>query len=201
MLGLARLHNWARLHPMATAITVFEGSLVIDENLEQSVKVKSDLQRLGMEFPKRLTVRVSTRLREVGRSLAGLSFKHVQNPDGLSGDWFELDSNDQVSVSFSMSWLWIIRPLGNRQEKIFNKGWRAYLERLETVLSQHKISYLQAEDQNLVLRVQSPRAMARLTSEILTLLEDKENPPWPCQYMAVEMGDQAFGPDFAIKVR
>jgi tetratricopeptide (TPR) repeat protein len=201
MLGLARLHNWARLHPMATAITVFEGSLVVDENLEQSVKVKSDLQRLCMEFPKRLTVRVSARLREVGRSLAGLAFKHVQNPDGLAGDWFELDSNDQASVAFSMSWLWVIRPLGNRQEKIFTKGWRAYLERLEAVFTQNKISYLQAEDQNLVLRVQSPRAMARLTAEILAMLDDKENPPWPCQYMAVEMGDQAFGPDFASKVR
>ncbi len=201
MLGLARLHNWARLHPMATAITVFEASLVVDEHLEQSLKVKSEMQRLCAEFPKRLTVRVSARLREVGRSLAGLSFKHVQNPDGLAGDWFELDANDQVSVSFSMSWLWVIRPQGVRQDKLFSKGWRGYFERLETVLSQLKISYLHAEDQNVVLRVQSPRAMARLTQELLTLLEDRENPPWPCQYMAVEAGDQAFSPDFASKVR
>ena len=55
MLGLARLHNWARLHPMATAITVFEGSLVVDEHLEQSVKVKAEMQRLCAEFPKRRT--------------------------------------------------------------------------------------------------------------------------------------------------
>ena len=201
MLGLARLHNWARLHPMATAITVFEGSLVIDERLEQSLKVKSEMQSLCTEFPKRLTVRVSARLREVGRSLAGLSFKHVQNPDGLAGDWFELDANDQVSVSYSMSWLWVIRPQGNRQDKTFSKGWRAYLERLEAVFSQLKVSYLQAEDQNLVLRAQSPRVMARLTAEILTMIDDKDRPVWPCQYMAVEMGDQSFGPDFAAKVR
>ena len=201
MLGLARLHNWARLHPMATAITVFEGSLVIDERLEQSLKVKSEMQSLCIEFPKRLTVRVSARLREVGRSLAGLSFKHVQNPDGLAGDWFELDANDQVSVSYSMSWLWVIRPQGNRQDKTFSKGWRAYLERLEAVFSQLKVSYLQAEDQNLVLRAQSPRVMARLTAEILTMIDDKDRPVWPCQYMAVEMGDQSFGPDFAAKVR
>lgn len=201
MLGLARLHNWARLHPMATAITVFEGSLVIDERLEQSLKVKSEMQSLCTEFPKRLTVRVSARLREAGRSLAGLSFKHVQNPDGLAGDWYELDANDQVSVSYSMSWLWVIRPQGNRQDKTFSKGWRAYLERLEAVFSQLKVSYLQAEDQNLVLRAQSPRVMARLTAEILAMIDDKERPVWPCQYMAVEMGDQSFGPDFAAKVR
>lgn len=201
MLGLARLHNWARLHPMATAITVFEGSLVVDEHLEQSVKVKAEMQRLCAEFPKRLTVRVSARLREVGRSLAGLSFKHVQNPDGLTGDWFELDANDQVSVSFSMSWLWVIRPQGVRQDKIFTKGWRNYLERLEAIFSPLKISYLHAEDQNLVLRVQSPRAMARLTADILAMIEDKDNPPWPCQYLAVEMGDQSFSPEFAAKVR
>mgnify|MGYP003584973471 CR=1 FL=1 len=201
MLGLARLHNWARLHPMATAITVFEATLVVDEHLEQAIKVKSELQRLCTEFPKRLTVRVSARLREVGRSLAGLSFKHVQNPDGMAGDWFELDANDQVSVSFSMSWLWVVRPVGARQDKAFAKGWRAYLERLEAIFSQLKVSYLHAEDQNLVLRVQSPRSMARLTADILAMIEDKENPAWPCQYMAVEMGDQSFSPDFAAKVR
>ncbi len=201
MLGLARLHNWARLHPMATAMTVFEAGLVVDERLEQSLKVKSELQALCAEFPKRLTVRVSARLREIGRSLAGLSFRHVQNPDGLTGDWFELEANDQVSVSFGMSWLWVIRPQGSRQDKIFAKGWRAYLERLEAVFSQLKISYLQAEDQNVVLRVQSPRAMARLTAEILAMVDDKERPVWPCQYMAVETGDQSFSPDFAARVR
>lgn len=201
MLGLARLHNWARLHPMATAITVFEGSLVVDDKLTQSLKVKSELQALCTEFPKRLIVRVSARLRELGRTLTGLSFKHVQNPDGLVGDWYELESSEQVSVAYRLNWLWIIRPQGNRQDRIFVKGWRAYFERLEATLRQNKISYLHAEDQNLVLRVTTPRAMARLTTEILTLIEDKTAPPWPCQYMAVEMGDQSFSPDLAGKLR
>jgi len=201
MLGLARLHTWARLHPMATAISVFEGSLVVDDKLGQSIKVKSELQSLCAEFPKRLIVRVSARLRELGRSLAGLSFKHVQNPDGLAGEWFELEASEQVSVAYSTSWLWVIRPQGSRQDKIFSKGWRAYFERLEAIFSQHKISYLHAEDQSLVLRVTSPRTMARLTAEILSMIEDKQNPVWPCQYMAVEMGDQSFSPDFAGKVR
>ena len=201
MLGLARLHNWARLHPMSTAITVFDGSLVVDEQLTQSLKVKSELQALCTEFPKRLIVRVSARLREVGRTLTGLSFRHVQNPDGLAGDWFELESSEQVSVAYRLNWLWIIRPQGNRQDRIFVKGWRSYFERLEAILSQNKISYLHAEDQNLVLRVTTPRVMARLTTEILTLIEDKEVPPWPCKYMAVEMGDQSFSPDLAGKLR
>ena len=43
LLGLGRLHNWARLHPMASAITVFEASLVVDEKLAQSLKVNGDL--------------------------------------------------------------------------------------------------------------------------------------------------------------
>lgn len=201
LLGLGRLHNWARLHPMASAITVFEASLVVDEKLEQSLKVKADLQRLCVEFPKRLVVRVSPRLRELGRALTGLAFKHVQNPDGLIGEWFELESSDQVTVAYSMNWLWVIRPEGSRQDRVFTKGWRAYFERLDAIFSQHKISYLQAEDMNLVLRVTTPRTMARLVTEILSMIEDKETSCWPCKYLAVEMGDQSFSPDFPAKVR
>ncbi len=201
MLGLARLYNWARLHPMSTAVTVFEGSLMVDDKLEQALKVKSDLHSLGVEYPKRLIVRVSARLRELGRTLTGLSFKHVQNPDGLVGDWFELEGSEQVSVSFKLNWLWVIRPQGSRQDKTFTKGWRAYFDRLEAIFQQYKVSYLQAEDQNLVLRVTSPRVMAALTAELLTMIESKEMPAWPCKYMAVEMGDQSFAPEFASKVR
>jgi tetratricopeptide (TPR) repeat protein len=201
MLGLARLYNWARLHPMTTAVTVFEGSLLVDDKLGQTLKVKSDLHALGVEYPRRLVVRVSTRMRELGRTLTGLSFKHVQNPDGLVGDWFELEGSEQVSVSYKLSWLWIIRPQGARQEKTFSKGWRAYFDRLEAVFQQYKVSFLQAEDYNLVLRVTSHRVMAGLTAELLSMIEDKQRPAWPCKYMAVEMGDQSFAPEFASKAR
>lgn len=201
MLGLARLYNWARLHPMATSVTVFEGSLIVDDKLGQSLKVKSELHSLCVEFPKRLVVRVSARMRELGRTLTGLSFKQVQNPDGLLGDWFELEGSEQVSVSYKLNWLWVIRPQGTRQDKTFTKGWRAYYDRLEAIFQQYKVSYLLAEDLNLVLRVTSPRVMGALTSELLGMIDDKENPAWPCKYMAVEMGDQPFTPDFASKVR
>lgn len=43
--------------------------------------------------------------------------------------------------------------------------------------------------------------MAGLTAELLSMIEDKQAPAWPCKYMAVEMGDQSFSPDFASKVR
>jgi len=125
----------------------------------------------------------------------------VQNPDGLAGEWFELEGSEQVSVSYKLNWLWVIRPLGARQDKTFTKGWRAYYDRLEAIFQQYKVSYLLAEDQNLVLRVASPRVMGALTSELLAMIEDQGAPAWPCKYMAVEMGDQPFTPEFASKVR
>lgn len=201
LLGLTRLHNWARLHPVPTSITVFEGSLAVDGKLGQSLKVKSDLQALRLDFSRRLVVRVSPRLREAGRSLAGLSFRHVNNPDSLAGDWYELEGSDQVSVSYGLAWLWVIRPQGSRQDKLFAKGWRSYFERLEALFTQNKISYLHAEDQTVVLRITSVRTMARLTADLLAILEDTAAQPWSCQYMAVEMGDYSFSPDFPFKVR
>lgn len=201
LLGLARLHNWARLQPMPTAITVFEGSLAVDEKLGQSLKVKSEMHQLCVEYPKRLVVRVSPRLRELARPLAGLSFRHMLNPEGLAGEWFELEGSDQVSVSYSLSWLWVIRPLGSRQDKVFSKGWRAYFERLEAIITQQKISYIQAEDHTLVLRIGSLRTMFKMVTEILSMIGNKQSPAWPCQYVAMDMGDNSFSPDFPVKIR
>jgi len=111
----------------------------------------------------------------------------VQNPDGLAGEWFELEGSEQVSVSYKLNWLWVIRPLGARQDKTFTKGWRAYFDRLEAIFQQYKVSYLLAEDQNLVLRVASLRVMGALTSELLAMIEDKGLRPglastWPWRW-------------------
>ena len=201
MLGLARLHNWGRLHPMPTSITVFEASLIVDEDLNQSLKVKAEAQNLCAEFSKKLTIRVVPRLRELARTMPGISFKQVQSPDGLAGEWFELEGNEQVGVIHKLAWLWLIRPLGNRQDKAFIKGWRLYFDRLEAIFNQNKISYLHGDDQTLVLRITSVRALAKLVDDLMVLMGDRGSATWPCQYMAVEMGDNLFAPDFPTKVR
>lgn len=200
MIGLARLHNWARLNPIAAAVTVFECSLIVGEAFERSLSVKAELSNLEVGFPKRLVVRVTSHLRELGRSMTGVSFKQSQNLDGLAGKWFDLESSEQLTVSTSTNWLWLIRPIGTRQDKIFTKGWRSYFERIEPLLTQNKVVYQHGEDHVLMLKISSLRTLARLILEIMTLVGSADVQVWPCEYLIMELDSHSFTPDFPKKM-
>lgn len=199
--GLARLYSWARLQPMPIAVTVLEAGLTIHEHLGQSISVKKEMSDLSVEQAKRLTVRVSPRVRDLAKDFSGLAFRGTANPDGLTGEWFELEASEHSSSCASKCWLWIIRPQGDRKDKGFLKGWRAYFDRLEAFFNQNKVSYLHAENQTLVLRVCSQRNMARFARELLLALKNREDEPWPCQYLGIELGDNTFTTELVSKYR
>lgn len=199
--GLGKLHNWARLHPMSTAITVFESSLAIDDHLQQSIRLPSNLLTLCVEYPKRLVIHVSDKLRELSRSMTNLIFKQVQTPRGFTGEWFELEGGELDPNAYTQSWLWLIRPQKGHQDKAFVKGWKNYGDRLEALFHQLKIPYLKTEDQALVLKISSVRILDQFINKLFEFLGDTQNLAWPCQYMGLEIGSHSFSTEFPSKVR
>lgn len=200
MIGLARLHSWARLNPISAAVTVFECSLIVGEKFDQSLAVKTELTKLEIGFSKRLTVRVTAQLREMGRGMTGIGFKQTPLLDGLIGKWFDLEPSEQISVSTSTNWLWLIRPIGTRQDKVFTKGWRVFFDRIEPMLVQNKVVYQHGEDHVLMLKISSLRTLARLIVEMMTLAGSKDAHVWPCEYVIMEMDLNSFTPDFPRKM-
>ncbi|HCF04978.1 MAG TPA: hypothetical protein DEU72_01870 [Desulfomicrobiaceae bacterium] len=201
LFGLIRLHNWSRLHAASTALIVFDASLVVDENLSQSINIKPEFTGISFDFPKRMLIRVNARLRDQGRSLPGVAFKQTASTDGLPGEWFDLGASDQLTPTVNLQWLGLIRPLGPREDKQTGKGWRAHFERLEPILSKNKVAYLQGEDLALVLRISSLEKMRSVLFDILALLEDNQQALWPCVYLFVESTDLSFAPDLPRRIR
>ncbi len=201
LFGLIRLHNWSRLHAASTALIVFDASLVVDENLSQSLNVKPELANLTYEFPKRMIIRVNARLRDQGRNLPGVAFKQTVATDGLPGEWYDLGASEQLTPTVNLQWLGLIRPLGNREDKRTGKGWRDYLERLDPILSKNKVAHLQGEDMALVLRISSLEKMRAVLFDLLGILEDNQNVLWPCLYLFVESADANFAPDLPRRLR
>ena len=201
LFGLIRLHNWSRLHAASTALIVFDASLVVDENLSQSLNVKPEMAALQFDFPRRMLIRVSSRLREQGRNLPGIAFKQCPSTDGLPGEWFDLGASEQLTPTVNLQWLGLVRPLGSRDDKRTGKGWRDHFERLEPVLSKNKVAYLQGEDLSLVLRISSLEKMRAVLFELLGMLEDNQSGVWPCVYLFVESTDFNFAPDFPRRIR
>lgn len=201
LFGLIRLHNWSRLHAASTALIVFDASLVVDENLSQSLNVKPELARLTFDFPKRMLIRVNARLREQGRNLPGVAFKQIASADGLPGEWYDLGASEQLTPTVNLQWLGLIRPLGPRDDKRTGKGWRDHLERLDPILSKNKVAHLQGEDMSLVLRISSLEKMRSVLFDILAILEDNQAGLWPCVYLFVEATDLNFAPDLPRRIR
>lgn len=201
MVGLARLHNWARLNPIAAAVTVFECSLIVGEKFSSSLSVKEELSKLEIGFAKRLSIRVTGQLRELGRNMPGIGFKQAQMLDGLVGKWFDLESNEQVSVSSTLNWIWLIRPIGTRQDKVFTKGWRSFFDRIEPILAQNKIVYQHGDDHVLMLRISALRTLARLIVDVMAVAGSPTEQVWPCQYLIMNMEGHPFSPDLPRKMQ
>lgn len=198
--GLARLYNWARLNPIAATIIVFECSLIVSKKFEHSLAIKSEFSTLEVGFSKRLAVRVSAHLRELGRGMTGLSFKQVQFLDGLQGSWFDLEPSEQVSVAPSTNWVWLVRPVGPSSDKVFVKGWRSFIEQLEPSLAQNKVVLQQGENHVLMLKISSLRTLARLIMEIMSLLSDPNAVIWPCQHLIMGLDGPSLSADFSRKI-
>lgn len=199
LLGLARLQNWARLHPIDTNILLFDASLVVDDALKASLSIREEFSKLSMEFPKRMNIKVCTKVREAGRILPAVIFRQSVLLEGLPGEWFDLEASEQISMNTGRQWLFLIRPVGARSDKAFSKGWRAFFDRLEGLFVQNKVSFLHGEDHSLVLKLTSPRQLAKFVYELLVMIVDRSGAGWPCIYAGVEQGDMAFAPDFPKK--
>lgn len=196
--GLSQLHNWHRVHSLATTIVVFEASLMIDEHLQQSLRLPPDLASACAPAPRTLAIYIREKLRSQSQNITSVVFKPTQPPQGLGGQWFTLEASDQDTKVQTQHWLWLIRPQKSREDKTFIKGWQNYAQVLQGLFHELKITYLQGEDHSLILKITQVRIMEQLTLRLLALLAD--NPPWPCQYLALEMGHHAFSPDLPSKI-
>lgn len=124
---VARLEIWARLNPMAVFMQIMPATLLVDYNLDLSLKVADEFTSQEVVQPKEFEVLVHPQLGEDVRTIAGLNLEDVRTPTGISkSGWQALVPDQGLGYDSLQSWYFIMIPVGNPSDKEFIKGWRSF---------------------------------------------------------------------------
>lgn len=126
----ARLEIWAKLNPMAVFMQIMPATLLVDYNLDLSLKVADEFTAQEVALPKEFEVLIHPQLNENIKRIAGLNLDDMRTPTGISrSGWLSLVPDQGLGYDSLQSWYFIMIPVGNPSDKDFIKGWRAFFPR------------------------------------------------------------------------
>ncbi|NCC24071.1 MAG: tetratricopeptide repeat protein [Deltaproteobacteria bacterium] len=199
--GLARLYKWSKLQRMSLFMAAFSGKLLVDRELGCGLSIDNDLLSLTAPYPKRFEVWVSEKVRDGAVSFPGIELERVQSVELSAGKWMRLKADESLSYDSTMSWIFVVRPLGNPSERSFIEGWKRYHGQLRQLIGQLKVSFLYTDDFFLLVYLENDRTLRQWCFHLLQLnmASRAEGGVWPCVMAGFQKGAQNLGADFPRK--
>lgn len=203
---VARLEIWARLNPMAVFMQIMPATLLVDYNLDLSLKVADEFTSQEVVQPKEFEVLVHPQLGEDVRTIAGLNLEDVRTPTGISkSGWQALVPDQGLGYDSLQSWYFIMIPVGNPSDKEFIKGWRSFFSEIQVLMQRLGIQYI-TSDVKVILPISSLSLLRTFLKELLSLITKVRNDEgdevfyWPSVMATVPQMDMSFNDDILRKV-
>ncbi|WP_462326767.1 tetratricopeptide repeat protein [Desulfobaculum sp.] len=204
-LAMGRLQVWATLNVLPVFIQVMPTSMQVGFQLEQALSIPSDLFGQQTMPPDDFQVLVHPDLRAVVESIPGITLEdYDRNITGMAAaSWKLLHGDPRIGFKSSLGWYFILKPLGNPQDKKFMEGWRAYFAEVEGILKRLKLKYI-IKDEFLIFSLENFGALKTWCKEILNLVQQvKSNDDlayWPTVMAAVDKAGYQFNEELPKKV-
>ncbi|MDR2696598.1 MAG: tetratricopeptide repeat protein, partial [Deltaproteobacteria bacterium] len=203
LLALARLSVWAKFNNIRVSIVVFPAKLVFGNKREFGLAVETLLSNQSLLAAQNLDIWLHPKLREYGESIPGLTFEAKNLLPGMAKiSWTGLSADPRLPYTSSQGWYAIVRPLGNPLDKLFQAGWRAMYDALETAIKQHKLKYLLHE--NVVsVQIENLHQLRHFLREFFRMFKqakDGQHDYWPCVCAVVDRKGLNFNAELIGKV-
>ncbi|WP_415716639.1 hypothetical protein [Maridesulfovibrio sp.] len=204
---VARLEIWARLNPMPVFIQVMPATLLVDYNLNLSLKVDDEFTNQETSLPTEFELIVHPKLADSVKTIAGLNLEDVRTPTGISkSGWLSLVADQGLGYDSLQSWYFIMIPVGNPSDKEFIKGWRSFFSEVQVMLQKLGIQYITSEVK-VILPITSFSLLRTFLRELLMLInrvrssEEGENISyWPSVMALVPQMNMSFNDEVIRKV-
>ncbi|MDL2317077.1 tetratricopeptide repeat protein [Desulfovibrio sp. OttesenSCG-928-A18] len=190
LLAAARLGVWARFNTLALLMEIFPARLQTGRTGGKNLIFDENLWRQQLPPPHDFRIVVHASLGPVVEASPGLSLNPAESPEGMDRAlWPALEIDARLPYQSPLSWLVMLRPVGNVQDKNFMIGWREFFSQVEAVLQRNKIRF-SVHDLFLMFPLESLRQLKTWCREFLLLVErlKQENPEayWPCVTAVVD---------------
>ncbi len=204
--ALARLRIWAKLNSMTVFCQVIPVTFQVAYDLTPSLSVPAEFGRQEAEVPDDFEIWIHPKMKETVLEVRGLELKPVAMVPGLaSGPWLLLSADQGLDYESSLSWYYIIKPLGKMGEKQRILGWRNFFSELETVISRVGLKFItDPGDGTVIIPLDNIRLLRTWCGEVLNLirtLKDGEGEHyWPCVMATMRQGDLPLNKDLLGRV-
>ena len=204
---VARLEIWARLNPMPVYIQVMPATLLVDYNLDLSLKVDGEFTTQETALPTEFEILIHPKLSDTVKAIAGLNLEDVRTPTGISkSGWLALVPDQGLGYDSLQNWYFILIPVGNPSDKEFIKGWRSFFSEVQVMLQKLGIQYI-TSDVKVILPIASFSLLRTFLRELLMLInrvrnsdQSEEVTYWPSVMALVPQMNMSFNDEVIRKV-
>lgn len=204
---VARLEIWARLNPMPVFMQVMPATLLVDYNLNLSLKVDDEFTNQETALPTEFELIIHPKLADSVKAIAGLNLEDVRTPTGISkSGWLSLVPDQGLGYDSLQNWYFIMIPVGNPSDKEFIKGWRSFFSEVQVMLQKLGIQYITSEVK-VILPIASFSLLRTFLRELLMLIsrirnseEGEEVSYWPSVMALVPQRNMSFNDEVIRKV-
>jgi tetratricopeptide (TPR) repeat protein len=203
--ALARLQVWARLNPMSVFCQVLPVTFLVGYGLEISVSAPTEFARQQVDPPDEFEVWIHPKLKESVASVTGLDLVQAGSVPGLaSAGWMRLAADSGLDYESTLSWFFVIKPLGRMGDKESIIGWRDFFSEVQGLLQRMTLKYVtDIKDGFVVIPLDNFRTLRTFCQEMLNLVQAAKaagKSYWPCVMVAVPQKGLPFSTDLPRKV-
>lgn len=198
--ALARLHVWGRVNALPVFVEVFPASILISPKFEKSLSMSVELSRQNVSPAERLDILVHPNLKGQLALIPGLSCTPAKPAMGIARAAFEtLDADPGLAYESGLSWLCVIRPLGDPLSRETAGGWRNIAAELVEIIERLGLKFLRHEE-FIIFEAAGLRAFRswcrETTARIIHLKEEGEQGHyWPSVMAVVPAKGRTLGKD------
>src|SRR6056297_670487 len=138
----AQISKWMRINPVVLKVAIFPCKLLIGSSLEHSLSMGDEFSGMRIESGESFQIWAHPKLKDVSAGMPGIGFeKPYSSAEAPGNSWLVFNPDEQVNYTPTLSWLFIIDPVGKKKEKEFLSKWRKYRDIFAELAQKLSIKY------------------------------------------------------------
>ncbi len=193
----AQIYKWMRINPTILKVFLFPCKLVVGSDLQFSLSMDDECAALQGTPGSSFQVWAHPKLKEASTGIPGIGFeKPYSSSDAPGANWLVLNPEEQVSFTPSLSWFFVIDPLGKKSDEQFSSKWRKYKSVFEDLAQKLEVKYTSRDRYEHIFLLENIKQLSSWVQNLMDALQNEKD-SWyrtPCLFAGVEKGDMVLQP-------
>jgi tetratricopeptide (TPR) repeat protein len=199
----AQISKWMRINPVVLKVAIFPCKLLIGSSLEHSLSMGDEFSGMRIESGESFQIWAHPKLKDVSAGMPGIGFeKPYSSAEAPGNSWLVFNPDEQVNYTPTLSWLFIIDPVGKKKEKEFLSKWRKYRDIFAELAQKLSIKYTSNQKYEYIFQLDNIKQLSNWIHNLMDAVSnerDSENRV-PCLFVGVEKQDLVLSPSVLDRI-